>query len=118
MAINLYSDLKVYMHGVSGSLISIVLFLIVTADFLVSTKYYNFISVKAFHLLSYAFIIQVAVLSTAKQLLTHRLDEQSSGICKAETEHQDIAKNHHAAKLMIEVKKDRSSCGLTTVLCP
>ena len=45
----------------------------------------------------------MTVLSTTRQILTRRLDEQSSLRSKYESEHKDLIKKHHNLKQILEV---------------
>lgn len=44
------------------------------------------------------------MLNTAKQLLTHRIDEESSFRCKTEAELRDLARKYTGAKQTLEVE--------------
>ena len=47
--------------------------------------------------------LQVMVLTTAKQMLTHRIDEESSLRCRAEADLKDMTTKCRGAKKTIEV---------------
>ena len=54
-------------------------------------------------MLSMIVCVQVTVLNTAKQMLTHQIDDECLQRHKSEAEHRDLLKKHQSVKQNMEV---------------